>query len=106
MIQTGIRVSELTGLRIGDVHLGIGAHIRVTGKGRKKHLGLLLIGAEPAGAQPGSRWSPARVRTAGADRTDLDPSEHRPTLAGAGADRLTDHLTTKIRMGLRAAPGR
>jgi integrase/recombinase XerD len=36
MIQTGIRVSELTGLRIGDVHLGVGAHIRVTGKGRKK----------------------------------------------------------------------
>src|SRR4029077_4251641 len=29
------RVSELTGLRIGDVHLGVGAHIRVTGKGRK-----------------------------------------------------------------------
>jgi len=36
MIQTGVRVSELTGLRIGDVHLGVGAHIRVTGKGRKK----------------------------------------------------------------------
>jgi len=36
MIQTGVRVSELTGLHIGDVHLGVGAHIRVTGKGRKK----------------------------------------------------------------------
>lgn len=36
MIQTGVRVSELTGLRIGDVHLGVGAHIGVTGKGRKK----------------------------------------------------------------------
>jgi hypothetical protein len=36
MIQTGVRVSELTGLRVGDVHLGTGAHIRVTGKGRKK----------------------------------------------------------------------
>jgi integrase/recombinase XerD len=35
MIQTGVRVSELTGLRIADVHLGVGAHIRVTGKGRK-----------------------------------------------------------------------
>ena len=35
-IQTGVRVSELVGLRIGDVHLGTGAHIRVTGKGRKK----------------------------------------------------------------------
>jgi integrase/recombinase XerD len=36
MIQTGVRVSELVGLRVSDVHLGTGAHIRVTGKGRKK----------------------------------------------------------------------
>jgi site-specific recombinase XerD len=36
MIQTGVRASELTGLRVCDVHLGNGAHIRVTGKGRKK----------------------------------------------------------------------
>jgi integrase/recombinase XerD len=36
MIQTGVRVSELTGLRVRDVHLDTGAHIRVTGKGRKK----------------------------------------------------------------------
>ena len=36
MIQTGVRVSELTGLHIGDVHLGTGAHFRVMGKGRKK----------------------------------------------------------------------
>ena len=36
MIQTGVRVSELTGLHVGDVHLGSGPHIRVLGKGRKK----------------------------------------------------------------------
>jgi len=36
IIQTGVRVSELTGLRVGDVHLGSGPHIRVLGKGRKK----------------------------------------------------------------------
>ena len=36
MIQTGVRVSELTGLHAGDVHLGTGAHIRVLGKGRKR----------------------------------------------------------------------
>jgi site-specific recombinase XerC len=34
MIQTGVRVSELTGLRIADVHLGTGAHIQILGKGR------------------------------------------------------------------------
>ncbi len=36
MIQTGVRVSELVGLRVRDVHLGTGPHIRVIGKGRKK----------------------------------------------------------------------
>ena len=36
MVQTGVRVSEVVGLRVCDVHLGTGAHIRVTGKGRKK----------------------------------------------------------------------
>ena len=36
MIQTGVRVSELVGLRVYDVHLGAGHHIRVLGKGRKK----------------------------------------------------------------------
>jgi integrase/recombinase XerD len=34
-IQTGLRVSELTGPRISDAHLGVGAHIRCRGKGRK-----------------------------------------------------------------------
>lgn len=35
-IQTGLRVSELTGLRRGDVQLGTGAHVRCDGKGRKE----------------------------------------------------------------------
>jgi len=34
--QTGLRVSELTGLTRGDLHLGAGAHLRCTGKGRKQ----------------------------------------------------------------------
>lgn len=33
--QTGLRVSELTGLTRGDIHLGAGAHVRCRGKGRK-----------------------------------------------------------------------
>jgi integrase/recombinase XerD len=33
--QTGLRVSELTGLTRGDVHLGAGAHVGCHGKGRK-----------------------------------------------------------------------
>ena len=33
--QTGLRVSELTGLRISDIHLGSGAHVYCRGKGRR-----------------------------------------------------------------------
>ena len=35
-IQTGLRLSELTGLRRESIVLGTGAHVRVTGKGRKE----------------------------------------------------------------------
>jgi site-specific recombinase XerD len=35
-LQTGLRVSELTGLSCGDVALGTGAHVRCQGKGRKE----------------------------------------------------------------------
>ncbi|MPY83474.1 MAG: tyrosine-type recombinase/integrase [Actinophytocola sp.] len=34
-VQTGLRVSELTGLDCGDVSLGAGANVRCNGKGRK-----------------------------------------------------------------------
>src|SRR5262249_61090865 len=35
-VQTGLRLSELTGIERQDVTLGTGAHIRVVGKGRKE----------------------------------------------------------------------
>ena len=35
-VQTGLRASELTGLRVGDVELGTGAHVHCKGKGRKE----------------------------------------------------------------------
>ena len=37
-VQTGLRLSELTGLRLQDVHLGSGAHLRCFGKGRKERI--------------------------------------------------------------------
>ncbi len=37
-LQTGLRVSELTGLNCDDVVLGTGAHVRCDGKGRKERL--------------------------------------------------------------------
>lgn len=35
-VQTGLRVSELVGLRVQDVVLGTGAHVHCLGKGRKE----------------------------------------------------------------------
>jgi site-specific recombinase XerD len=35
-VQTGLRVSELTGLRCQDAQFGPGAHVRCLGKGRKQ----------------------------------------------------------------------
>lgn len=37
-LQTGLRVSELIGLTISDVHLGVGAHLSCRGKGRKERI--------------------------------------------------------------------
>jgi site-specific recombinase XerD len=35
-VQTGLRLSELTSLQQEDLHVGVGAHVRVIGKGRKE----------------------------------------------------------------------
>ena len=35
-VQTGLRLSEMTGLKREDIVLGAGAHVRVIGKGRKE----------------------------------------------------------------------
>jgi len=37
-VQTGLRISELTGLTRADVHLGSGAHVACHGKGRKDRI--------------------------------------------------------------------
>jgi len=42
--QTGLRVSELIGLRCADVHLGVGAHVSCLGKGRKQRITPLTKG--------------------------------------------------------------
>jgi len=37
-VQTGLRASELIGLRCADLHLGVGAHVSCIGKGRKQRI--------------------------------------------------------------------
>ncbi len=46
-IHTGLRVSEIVGLRVRDIVLGPGAHVRCQGKGRKERC-TPLRGAVPA----------------------------------------------------------
>ncbi|MBN2871900.1 MAG: site-specific integrase [Halothiobacillaceae bacterium] len=43
-VQTGLRASELIGLTCADVHLGTGAHVSCTGKGRKQRITPLTSG--------------------------------------------------------------
>lgn len=42
--QSGLRTSELIGLRCADVHLGTGAHVSCLGKGRKQRITPLTTG--------------------------------------------------------------
>jgi integrase/recombinase XerD len=68
-VQTGLRVSELTGLTSGDVHLGTGAHVRCHGKGRKDRatpltrqtINVLRAWLAERGGQPSQPLFPTRA---------------------------------------------
>jgi integrase/recombinase XerD len=68
-VQTGLRVSELTGLTTGDVHLGPGPHVRCHGKGRKDRatpltrqtVAVLRAWLAERGGAPGDPLFPART---------------------------------------------
>lgn len=82
-VQTGLRASELVGLRCGDVVLGTGAHIRCMGKGRKE------------------RATPLRRDTAKllAAWIGIDKDESRPLFPSIRGERLSrdalEHLVRK-----------
>jgi site-specific recombinase XerD len=67
-VRTGLRVSELTGLRVQDCALHTGAHVRCHGKGRKERctpldretVGLLRAWMKDAGAAPSDFLFPSR----------------------------------------------
>jgi site-specific recombinase XerD len=79
--QTGLRISEVTGLTTSDVHLGTGAHVSCHGKGRKDRITPLTTGTiavlhtwlAERGGQPGQPLFP--TRTGG--RLSRDAIEHR-----------------------------
>jgi integrase/recombinase XerD len=90
-IQTGLRVSELTGLDRSDVALGTGANLRCTGKGRKERCTpltrataqILADWLSQQDGQPGDPLFPSR--TGGRLSTD------------AVADLLARHVRTAAR---------
>ncbi len=70
-IQTGLRVSELIGLRCEDLVLGTGAHVRCLGKGRKERAtplttttaAVLKVWLEERGGDPADPVFPTRKGT-------------------------------------------
>lgn len=89
-IQTGLRVSELTGLNCADVTLGTGASVRCEGKGRKQravpltaHVAALLrVWLTERAGQPGDPLFPTRTgRRLSRDAVALRVTTHAATAA-------------------------
>ena len=98
--QTGLRISELTGLRCADVHLGVGAHVACEGKGRKQRITPLAAGTvamlrawlnERAAQPTGPRCS----RPAPDGPSSRDAIEHRLALHAATAAKKCPSLKNK-----------
>jgi integrase/recombinase XerD len=87
-IETGLRVSELTGLTPGDIHLATPAHVACRGKGRKERI------------TPLTRNTAAVIRAWLNERRGLpaDPlfptSRGKPLTRDAVARRLSRHTAT------------
>lgn len=98
-VQTGLRISELIGLCVNDVHLGSGAHLLCHGKGRKERVTPLtpatikilrhwLTEQQPA---PTSRLFPTRTGT----ELSRDAIERRIALHKATAAKACPGLNKK-----------
>ena len=104
-VQTGLRVSELTGLQRLDVALGVGAHVRCVGKGRKerctpltKTAGAVLTAwlREPARHQAASLFPNARGGRLSRDAVANLLAKHAARAGQAcpslGSKRVTPHV--------------
>ena len=91
-VRTGLRVSELTGLRIEDCVLDTGAHVRCLGKGRKERC--TPLDRETAGVL--RAW----IKDAAAAPSDVVfPSRRRGRLSTDAVERLlAKHLATAARV--------
>lgn len=93
-LQTGLRVSELTGLNCGDVVLGAGAHVRCEGKGRKQR------------AIPLARPTQAVLRAWLAERAGQPDDPLFPTRTGRrlSRDAVERRVTTHTETAERRCP--
>jgi site-specific recombinase XerD len=104
-IQTGLRVSELTGLNCGDVTLGTGANVRCHGKGRKQRAvpltdttaAVLRTWLRERGGRPDDPLFPVRTgRRLSRDAVERRVTKHATTAAGhcpsLQSKRLTPHV--------------
>lgn len=98
-VQTGLRISELIGLKRSDIHLGTGKHVACHGKGRKDRItpltaataGVLrnwLVECDPAAAAP---VFPTRTATP----LSRDAIEHRIAVHTATAQAQCKTLASK-----------
>ena len=103
--QTGLRVSELTGLNCGDVTLGTGASVRCLGKGRRHRAvplttptqAVLRVWMTERAGQPGQPLFPTRTgRRLSADAVQRLVRQHAATAAlrcpSIRPDKLHPHI--------------
>ena len=112
-VQTGLRVSELTGLTAGDVHLGPGAHVRCHGKGRKDRatpltrqtVAVLRQWLAERGGEPADPLFPARAgRRLSRDAVERLVAKHATAAAATrpsiGGKNVTPHTLRHSAMAL------
>ena len=104
-IQTGLRVSELTGLTCGDVHLGTGAHVRCVGKGRKQRstpltsrvVAVVRGWLYERGGAPGDPLFPtSRGRRLSSDAVALMIARHVATATGRCPTLAAKHVSPHV----------
>jgi integrase/recombinase XerD len=103
-LQTGLRLSELTGLRCRDVELGAGAHVKCLGKGRKRRdtpldrtaVSLLRAWLRERGGEPDDPLFPSRQGgRLSSDAVQRLVAKHvetaRASCPSLGSKRITTH---------------
>lgn len=104
-IQTGLRLAELTTLKVVDIHLGGGAHVHCQGKGRKDRstplntqvVGVLKVWLRERGGKPDDPAFPSRRGSSlSADAVERLVAEHAHNAARSclslRGKRVTPHV--------------